>query len=132
MTDFEPVDDPGPVDLDSRAAGLTEYWSQETVGSANGSQLRVAKGTGSTHWHAHDDQDEVFLVTAGELIIELRSGEVSVGPGQLFIVPKGVEHRPRAETEARFLIIGTTITSNAAGGKPDWSEDGGKPPSHTS
>jgi mannose-6-phosphate isomerase-like protein (cupin superfamily) len=116
------------IPLDTTAGALGEYWSQYVVGEANGSVFRVAKGIGSTEWHAHDDQDEVFVVTHGELIVELRSGDVRVGAGELFIVPRGTEHRPRAEGEARFLIVGTGITSNAGGGKPAWSEHGGAPP----
>ena len=116
------------VRLDDAAAARPEYWSQEVVGRANGSLFKVAKGTGSTEWHAHDDMDEVFVVTAGTLVVELRDGEVALEPGDLFVVPRGVEHRPRAEGDARFLIVGTEITSNAAGGKPAWSREGGAPP----
>jgi mannose-6-phosphate isomerase-like protein (cupin superfamily) len=116
------------IPLDATAEALGEYWSQQVVGEANGSVFRVAKGIGSTEWHAHDDQDEVFVVTHGELVVELRSGDVRVGAGELFIVPRGTEHRPRTEGEARFLIVGTQITSNASGGKPAWSVGGGTPP----
>jgi len=116
------------IPLSRTAAELNEFWSQHEVGEANGSLYRVAKGVGSTTWHHHDDQDEVFVVTKGELIVELEAGDVRVGAGELFIVPRGVEHRPRAEQEAHFLIVGTTVTSNAAGGKPAWSAQGGAPP----
>ena len=116
------------IPLSATAEALSEFWSQEVVGQANGSLYRVAKGTGSTTWHSHDDQDEVFVVTRGELIIELRSGDVPVGEGELYIVPRGVEHRPRANAEAHFLIVGTGITSNAAGGKPSWSANATAPP----
>jgi mannose-6-phosphate isomerase-like protein (cupin superfamily) len=112
------------IPLDDTAAALGEYWSQHVVGEANGSVFRVAKGIGSTEWHAHADQDEVFVVTSGELVVELRSGDVRVA-GELFVVPRGVEHRPRTDGEARFLIVGTGITSNAEGGKPAWSAGGG-------
>jgi mannose-6-phosphate isomerase-like protein (cupin superfamily) len=115
-------------DIDETAAALPEFWSQQVLGEANGSLFKVAKGVGATEWHAHDDQDEVFVVTHGELVVELRDGEVAVGPGELFIVPRGVEHRPRAGAETRFLIVGATVTSNAAGGKPAWSAEGGRPP----
>jgi mannose-6-phosphate isomerase-like protein (cupin superfamily) len=114
-------------DVDALARARREFWDQEVVATANGSLFKVAKGIGSTHWHSHDDQDEVFLVTHGELVVELRDREVRVGPGELFVVPLGVEHRPRAEHETRFLIVGRGITSNAAGGKPDWSRGGGRP-----
>jgi mannose-6-phosphate isomerase-like protein (cupin superfamily) len=115
------------VDVDRVAHARPEYWSQETIGEANGSLFKAAKGIGSTSWHAHDDQDEVFLVTHGTLIVELRSGDISVEAGELCVIPRGVEHRPRADSEVRFLIVGTSVTSDAAGGKPEWSRDGGLP-----
>ncbi len=109
------------VDVDQIAAGRPEYWSQEQIAEANGSLFKAAKGIGSTTWHSHEDQDEVFLVTHGTLVVGLRSGDVTVGAGEMLVVPRGVEHRPRADAETRFLIVGTTVTSNAAGGKPAWS-----------
>jgi mannose-6-phosphate isomerase-like protein (cupin superfamily) len=115
------------IHVDDTARARPEYWSQETIAEANGSLFKAAKGVGSTTWHAHDDQDEVFLVTHGTLIVELRSGDVVAHTGELVVVPRGVEHRPRAEEEARFLVVGTSVTSNAAGGKPAWSFDGASP-----
>jgi len=115
------------VAVDDVAQARPEYWSQETIGEANGSLFKAAKGIGSTTWHAHDDQDEVFLVTHGTLVVELRTGDVVAQAGDLLIVPRGVEHRPRADEEVRFLIVGTSVTSNAAGGKPAWSAEGGAP-----
>jgi mannose-6-phosphate isomerase-like protein (cupin superfamily) len=115
------------VPVDGTAAALDEFWSQEIVGEANGSLFKVAKGIGSTEWHAHDDQDEVFLVTHGTLVVELRTGEVPVNAGELFVIPRGVEHRPRADEVTRFLIVGSTVTSSAAGGKPAWSYGDGEP-----
>ncbi len=103
------------------AEGLTEFWSQQVVGSANGNLFKVAKGIGSTKWHTHDDQEETFLLLRGQLTVQLRSGDVELSAGDLFVVPCGVEHCPYAEKEAHFLIIGPDVTSNAAGGKPAWS-----------
>ena len=116
-----------PVTLADSLDGLSAFWSQQTIAEANGSLFKVAKGIGATNWHAHDDQDEVFLVLSGELAVQLRDREVTVGPGQIFVVPQGVEHRPVADAETRFLIVGRTITSTTAGGKPDWSHGGGLP-----
>jgi mannose-6-phosphate isomerase-like protein (cupin superfamily) len=116
--------------VDQIAAELDEFWSQRLLFEANDNLFKVAKGAGSTQWHAHDDQDEVFFVTHGQLVIELRSGDVTVSAGELFVVPRQVEHRPRADEETHFLIIGRTVTSNAAGGKPAWSEAGDQPPKH--
>ncbi len=103
------------------AQGLSEFWSQQTIGSANGSLFKVAKGIGSTNWHTHEDQEETFLILSGQLTIRLRSGNVQLSEGDLFIIPRGVEHCPVADEEAHFLLIGPDVTSNAAGGKPDWS-----------
>lgn len=114
-------------DVGAIAAGRPNFWDQEVILEANGSLFKAARGIGSTNWHAHDDQDEVFLVIDGELIIELRDHEVPVGPGQIYVVAAGVEHRPRALRETRFLIVGRDITSNAVGGKPDWSYESGGP-----
>jgi quercetin dioxygenase-like cupin family protein len=110
------------------AAALTEFWSQEVLTSANGQLFKVAKGTGSTEWHSHDDQDETFLLLSGELTVHLRDGDVLLHPGDLLVVPRGVEHRPATEGEARFLLVGPDVTSTAAGGKPAWSRAGGVGP----
>jgi mannose-6-phosphate isomerase-like protein (cupin superfamily) len=103
------------------AAQLTEFWSQRVIAGGNGNLFKVAKGIGSTNWHTHEDQDEVFLVIEGHIVIQLRDREVDLGPGDLFVVPRGTEHCPLAREEARFLLIGPEVTSNAAGGKPAWS-----------
>ncbi|WP_305784631.1 cupin domain-containing protein [Symbioplanes lichenis] len=104
------------------AAALTEFWSQRVLAAANGNLLKVAKGTRSTTWHSHDDQDETFLLLSGKLTIQLRDGDVPLEPGDLLVIPRGVEHCPRVDgDEAHFLLIGPEITSTPAGGKPDWS-----------
>lgn len=103
------------------AAQLAEFWSQRVLASGNGNLFKVAKGIGSTNWHRHDDQDEIFLILAGHIVIQMRDRNVDLGPGDLFVIPRGTEHCPVARAEARFLLIGPEVTSNAAGGKPDWS-----------
>jgi|SRR5579875_663984 len=116
------------VALAETAAGLDEFWSQRVVGQANGSLLKVAKGIGSTTWHTHEDQDEVLMVTKGTLVVQLRSGNVTLNAGELLVVPRGTEHCPRADDEVHLLVIGRDVTSNAAGGKPDWSYQRGERP----
>jgi mannose-6-phosphate isomerase-like protein (cupin superfamily) len=116
------------VCVDGAAGAVQEFWSQRVIGRANGNLLKVAKGIRSTNWHAHDDQDEVFLVTSGELVVQLRSGDVTLRAGEMLVVPRGVEHCPRADAEVHLLLVGPEITSNEAGGKPAWSHDGGEPP----
>ncbi|WP_285596897.1 cupin domain-containing protein [Kineosporia sp. NBRC 101731] len=117
------------INLATEAAGLEEFWSQRVLASANGNLFKVAKGIGSTTWHRHADQDETFLVLEGSITIQLRTGDVELGAGDLFVIPRGVEHCPLAREEARFLLVGPDVTSTAAGGKPEWSHEGGTPPS---
>ena len=77
----------------------------------------VVKARGEFVWHKHDETDDFFLVLKGHLVIEMRDGNVSLGPGELFVVPKGVEHRPVAREEVHLLLIepsGTPNTGNAA------------------
>ena len=109
------------VSVDTEARRLDQFWSQRVIGRANGNLFKVAKGIRSTEWHHHDDQDEVFVVTSGELVVQFRTGDVTVGPGQLLVVPRGVEHCPRADDVVHFLLVGPEVTSNEAGGKPAWS-----------
>lgn len=111
----------GKHNVFDQAHQLTEFWSQRVLLSANQNLFKVAKGIGSTTWHSHDDQDETFLVLQGHLTIQLRDGNVELDPGDLFAVPRGVEHCPHATVETQFLLVGPDVTSNAAGGKPDWS-----------
>ncbi|MFD9700114.1 cupin domain-containing protein [Lentzea sp. NPDC059081] len=118
---MSPAERPRKIDLAAEAATLTEFWSQREVARANGNLFKVAKGIGSTNWHAHDDQDETFVVLSGRITIQLRDGDVELGPGELFVIPRDTEHCPVAEEEARFLLVGPEITSTAAGGKPAWS-----------
>jgi mannose-6-phosphate isomerase-like protein (cupin superfamily) len=112
------------INLAREAAQLTEFWSQRVLASGNGNLFKVAKGIGSTNWHTHDDQDEVFLVIQGRITIQLRDRDVDLGPGDLFVIPRGTEHCPIAQEEASFLLVGPEVTSTAAGGKPDWSFSG--------
>jgi len=109
------------VDIASVAASLNEFWCQKTIGEANGNLFKVAKGTGETNWHKHDDEEEVFFICKGHLTMQLRTGNVELSAGDLFIVPRGVEHCPLANEEVHFMIIGPSVTSTKEGGKPDWS-----------
>jgi mannose-6-phosphate isomerase-like protein (cupin superfamily) len=100
------------VNLDQKLAQFTEYWSPRTVGSFNGHDVMVVKVNGEFVWHAHPDTDDFFLVLRGKLFIELRGGTIELGPGELFVVPKGVEHRPYALEEAHLLLMEPSGTPN--------------------
>ncbi len=107
------------TNISETLASLKEHWSQRIVAEANGQLFKVAKGIGSTNWHKHDDQDELFLIQKGSLRIELRDGVISMEKDDIFVVPKGVDHRPVADEEVEFLIVGLNITSTKEGGKPN-------------
>lgn len=100
------------------AASLTELWSPRVVAEVDDAYVKVARVHGSLAWHSHDDEDELFLVLAGHLRIELEGASVELDEGELFVVPKGVRHNPVAENECHLLLVerkstlhtGTTVT----------------------
>ena len=100
------------VDLAEKLATFSDHWSPRTVAQFNACDVMVVKVKGEFVWHRHDDTDDFFLVLKGRLDIELRDRTVSLGPGQMFIVPKGVEHRPVAREETHLLLIEPTGTPN--------------------
>ena len=84
---------------------LPERWQPRVVAELNDYQFKVVKLEGDFVWHSHADTDEAFVVLEGELRIDFRDGAVRIGPGEMFVVPKGVEHKPFAEREVRMLLI---------------------------
>ena len=100
------------VNLAEKLSTFTEHWQPRTVGEFNGHDLMVVKLQGEFFWHKHDETDDFFLVLKGNLTIQLRDGDVQLKPGELFVVPKGAEHRPIAEGEVHLLLIEPTGTPN--------------------
>ena len=100
------------INLADKLAMFSGYWQPRVVGSFNGHDLMVVKVKGEFVWHKHEDTDDFFLVLAGHIIIQLQDGAVRVGPGEVIVVPKGVEHRPVAEDEAHVLLIEPCGTPN--------------------
>lgn len=107
------------VNIRKELATVKQHWSQRTIGEANGQLFKVAKGLGATQWHKHDDQDELFILYKGHLTIQLRDKNIELYEDDMFVIPRGVEHCPKADEEVEFLIVGLNITSNKAGGKPN-------------
>ncbi|MBI3792344.1 MAG: cupin domain-containing protein [Gemmatimonadetes bacterium] len=91
-----------PADV---AASLTELWSPRVVAEVDDAYVKVARVHGTFTWHAHPDEDELFLVLRGTLEIELEGGAVTLGPGQLVVIPKGTRHNPVAREECHLLLI---------------------------
>ena len=100
------------INLAEKLATFSEHWQPRTVTVFNGHDTMVVKVKGEFSWHKHDDTDDFFLVLKGRLKIEMREGSVTLGPGELFVVPKGAEHRPIAEEEVHLLLIEPTGTPN--------------------
>lgn len=108
-----------PVDLADKLGKFTDHWSPKVVARLNDYEIKLAKLDGEFVWHTHDDTDELFLVIDGSLTIQLRAGDVQLGPGQLYVVPRGVEHCPRTDGEVAVLLIepeGVVNTGDAGGG----------------
>jgi mannose-6-phosphate isomerase-like protein (cupin superfamily) len=109
------------IDLSEKLSTFSEHWSPRTVTQFNNCDVMVVKVKGEFVWHKHDDTDDFFLVLKGLLDIQLRDRTVTLGPGQMYVVPKGVEHRPVAREEVHMLLIeptGTPNTGNAATAAP--------------
>ena len=100
------------ISLADKLGDFVEYWQPRTVAEFNGHDVMVVKAKGEFVWHKHDETDDLFLVLRGRLVIQLRDGDVELGPGELFVVPKGVEHRPVAEEEVHIMLIEPKGTPN--------------------
>ncbi len=105
------------INLAQKLATFTEHWQPRTVGQFNGHDLMVVKVKGEFVWHKHEDTDDFFLVLKGRITIQMHEGNVTLGPGEMFVVPKGLEHRPVAEDEAHILLIEPSGTPNT--GNPE-------------
>jgi mannose-6-phosphate isomerase-like protein (cupin superfamily) len=101
-----------PVNLDAKLTLFTDHWQPRTVAEFNGHDIMIVKAQGEFIWHKHDNTDDLFLVLKGRLTIDLPDGSVSLGPGELFVVPRGIEHRPKAEEEVHLLLIEPSGTPN--------------------
>ncbi|MEW2260282.1 cupin domain-containing protein [Streptomyces sp. NPDC047869] len=107
-----------PVNLADKLSQFSELWSQKKVAVLNDYEVKLAKLKGEFVWHTHEDTDELFLVISGRLTIQLRDGDVVLEPGELFVVPLGLEHCPVADEETAILLFepaGTINTGDAGG-----------------
>ncbi|MFJ4376341.1 cupin domain-containing protein [Pseudomonas japonica] len=93
------------IDLRHKASLIEAQWSPRVVAEMNDYQFKVVRIEGDFIWHDHQDTDEAFLVLEGQLRIDMRHGSVLLGPGELYVVPRGVEHKPYAEQEVRLMLI---------------------------
>ena len=108
------------INFQDKLARFSDHWAPKVVAQMNDYQLKLVKIQGEFVWHSHADTDEVFIVLDGRMRIELRDGGVDLGPGEMFVVPKGVEHKPSAPDECRILLVepkGVVNTGDAGGAK---------------
>ena len=108
------------INLQQKLGLFSEYWTPKVIAEMNDYQFKVVKLQGNFVWHDHKDTDETFLVIEGYLRIDFRDGSVDLSPGELFVVPKGVEHKPCAEHPVKVLLIeprGVVNTGEAASEK---------------
>ncbi|MET7795973.1 cupin domain-containing protein [Streptomyces decoyicus] len=109
---------PVPVNVADKLSQFSDLWSQKKIADVNDYEVKLAKMKGEFVWHTHEDTDELFLVISGRLTIQLRDGDVVLGPGELFVVPRDVEHCPVADEETAVLLLepaGTLNTGDAGG-----------------
>lgn len=100
------------VSLRDKLTSFRDHWQPRTIATLNDYDVMVVKVKGEFVWHKHDDTDDFFLVLAGQLDVEMRDKTVTLVPGDVYVVPRGVEHRPVAREEAHLLLIEPTGTPN--------------------
>jgi mannose-6-phosphate isomerase-like protein (cupin superfamily) len=106
------------INVQQKFGLFQEHWQPKVIAEMNDYQFKLVKLQGEFVWHHHEDTDEAFLVIEGDLRIDFREGAVVLGPGEMFVVPKGVEHKPFAKHEVKLMLIeprGVRNTGNEAG-----------------
>ena len=100
------------VNISDKFAEFDDFYNPKIIGELNGQQVKAVKLKGEFIWHHHENEDELFLVTKGKLIMEFREKTVEVNPGEFIIVPRGIKHRPVAEDEVHVLLFEPDSTIN--------------------
>ncbi|WP_444927926.1 cupin domain-containing protein [Microbulbifer sp. TRSA002] len=103
------------INLKEKYAKFTEHWSPRVIAEMNDYQFKLVKVEGDFVWHNHPETDEVFIVIEGSLLIELRDGKVEINSGEMFVIPKGVEHKPSATDECQIMIVEPKGVVNTGG-----------------
>jgi mannose-6-phosphate isomerase-like protein (cupin superfamily) len=111
------------INLAEKFAAFDDHWRPKIIGELNGQQVKLAKFQGAFVWHHHENEDELFLVHRGHFRMELRDGAIDLGPGDLIIVPRGVEHRPVADEEVEVLLFEPASTLNTGNVRNDRTLD---------
>ncbi len=107
-----------PINLQEKLAGFTDLWSPKIIAQINDYQFKLVKLKGDFIWHSHENTDEVFIIIDGEMTIEFRDGKVDLKSGEMYVVPKGIEHKPVAKNECNIMLVEPegTINTGEVGG----------------
>ncbi|MBI3981522.1 MAG: cupin domain-containing protein [Gemmatimonadetes bacterium] len=111
------------VNLESKLSLIRDHWNPRVVGELNGQYVKLVKFMGEFVWHHHEREDELFLVLQGRLRMGFRDREVTVGPGEFIIVPRGVEHLPTADEEVHVLLFEPASTLNTGNVRNERTRD---------
>jgi mannose-6-phosphate isomerase-like protein (cupin superfamily) len=108
-----------PINLKEKLSKFSDHWSPKIIAQMNDYHFKVVKFSGDFVWHRHEDTDEVFVVLDGNMSIQFRDGKVDLSNGELFVVPKGLEHKPFADKECHIMLVepAGTINTGSAGRK---------------
>ena len=113
------------INLKEKFSKFTKQWSPRVIAEMNDYQFKIAKIQGEFVWHNHKETDETFIVMEGQMSLKFRDGEVRLNAGEMFVVPKGVDHKPCAEKACKILVVEPrgVINTGEAGGKYTMTED---------
>jgi len=100
------------INIQEKFGLFSELWTPKILAESNGQLVKIAKGEGELVWHSHENEDELFMVFKGQLTLQLRGENIVLNPGEMYIVPKGVEHCPKAEPDTHFLMIEPASTAH--------------------
>jgi len=100
------------INIDEKFELFTEEWTPKIIAESNGQLVKIAKGNGELVWHKHDNEDELFIVFKGQLTLQLRAEDIILNAGEMYVVPKGVEHCPKALADTHFMMIEPSSTAH--------------------
>lgn len=100
------------ININDKLNTFSEYWSPKIVGDINETYVKLAKLKGEFVWHMHENEDEMFMVIKGRMVIKLRTEDITLNEGEIFIIPRGIEHMPVAEDEVHVMLFEPKTTLN--------------------
>ncbi|BBN82379.1 mannose-6-phosphate isomerase [Pseudoalteromonas sp. A25] len=100
------------INLAEKFSKFSEHWTPKIIAESNNQLVKIAKGDGELVWHKHDNEDELFIVFKGQLTLQMKEGDIVLNPGEMYVVPKGVEHCPKAIPDTHFLMVEPASTAH--------------------